>query len=186
MKKIALAIVFIASTVSIYSFTKNVTDTFTVNTTTSKVEFIGSKTDGFHPGNFTLKSGVITIDGGKLVGGNFVIDLASLKITDEASTKLEGHLKTPDFFDFSKGTEATYTISSVNYTSTTQAEIDGKLTLKGATAPVKFIANVRGVDDKKFFAEATFSLDRTAFGINYGIGKVAKDVQVTVHLFATK
>lgn len=186
MKKIVLAIALITSTVGIYSFTKKVTDTFTVNTTTSKVEFIGSKTDGFHPGYFTLKNGVVVLDGGKLVGGNFVINLASLKITDGAAEKLEKHLKEPDFFDFAKGTEATYTISSVKYTSATQAEIDGKLTLKSATAPVKFIANVRGVDDKKFFAEATFSLDRTTFGINYGIGKVAKDVQVTIHLFATK
>jgi polyisoprenoid-binding protein YceI len=186
MKKIFLAIALVASTIGIYSFTTKVADTFTVNTATSKLEFIGSKTDGFHPGYFTLKSGAVSIDAGKLVGGSFVIDLASLKITDDAGTKLEGHLKAPDFFDFSKGTEAAYTISSVKYTSANQAEIDGKLTLKGATAPVKFIANIRGVDDKKFFAEATFSLDRTAFGINYGIGKIASDVQVTVHLFATK
>jgi len=186
MKKVFLALALVASTVGIYSFTTKVADTFAVNTTTSKVEFIGSKTDGFHPGYFLLKSGSVTIDGGKLTGGSFVIDLASLKVTDEAGAKLEGHLKAPDFFDFSKGTEATYTISSVKYTSATKAEIDGSLTLKGVTAPVKFVANIRGVDAAKFFAEATFSLDRTAFGINYGVGKVASDVQVTVHLFAGK
>jgi polyisoprenoid-binding protein YceI len=125
MKKVFLALALVASTVGIYSFTTKVADTFAVNTTTSKVEFIGSKTDGFHPGYFLLKSGSVTIDGGKLTGGSFVIDLASLKVTDEAGAKLEGHLKAPDFFDFSKGTEATYTISSVKYTSATKAEIDG-------------------------------------------------------------
>ncbi len=186
MKKIVLALALVATTVGSYSFTTKVADTFSVNTTTSKVEFIGSKTAGYHPGFFLLKSGSVSIDAGKLTGGSFVIDLASLKITDDAAPKLEGHLKSPDFFDFSKGTEATYAISSVKYVSATKAEIDGNLTLKGVTAPVKFVANIRGVDAAKFFAEATFSLDRTTFGINYGAGMVANDVQVTVHLFAAK
>ncbi|MFX8316457.1 YceI family protein, partial [Acinetobacter baumannii] len=58
--------------------------------------------------------------------------------------------------------------------------------LKGASVPVSFNASVRGTDDKGFFGEAFFSLDRTLFGINYGVGNVAKDVQIAVHLFATK
>ncbi len=186
MKKIVLALALVAGTVGMYSFTTKVADTFAVNTTTSKVEFIGSKAGGYHPGYFLLKSGSVAIDGGKLTGGSFVIDLASLKITDDAGARLEGHLKSPDFLDFGKGTEANYTISSVKYISATKAEIDGSLTLKGITAPVKFVANIRGVDAAKFFAEATFSLDRTAFGVNYDPTKVASDVQVTVHLFAAK
>ncbi|MFP5042694.1 YceI family protein [Parasediminibacterium sp. JCM 36343] len=186
MKKIMLGLALVAATVGIYSFAPQPGDTFTANTTTSKVEFIGSKTDGYHPGYFLLKSGQVTIEAGKLTGGKFTIDLASLKVTDAAGEKLEGHLKSPDFFDFSKGTEATYVISNVKYTSANKCDIDGILTLKGVTAPVKFTANVRGVDDKKFFAEAAFSLDRTAFGINYGVGKVSSDVQLLVHLFATK
>ena len=186
MKKIFFALALVSSTVGIYSFTTKVADTFAINTTTSKVEFIGSKKAGYHPGFFLLKSGSVFIDAGKLTGGSFVIDLASLKVTDEAGLKLEGHLKSSDFFDFSKGTEATYAISSVKYVSADKAEIDGSLTLKGVTAPVKFIASIRGVDATKFFAEATFSLDRTVFGINYGTGMVANDVQVTIHLFAGK
>ncbi|MDI9366229.1 MAG: YceI family protein [Flavobacterium sp.] len=187
MKKVFLAVALVASTVGIYSFTTKVADTFAVNTTTSKVDFTGSKKSGYHQGHFSLKSGSVTVDAGKITGGSFVIDLASVKITDDAAPKLEGHLKAPDFFDFSiKGTEATYTIASVKYTSADKAEIDGSLTLKGITAPVTFVASIRGIDATKLFAEATFSLDRTVFGINYGIGSVANDVQVTVHLFASK
>ena len=186
MKKLFLAIAVIASTAGIYSFTTKAADAYTVNTTTSKVEFIGSKAGGYHPGYFMLKSGSVMIDGGKLTGGSFVIDLSTLKITDDAGAKLEGHLKSPDFLDFGKGTDAMYSISSVKYISPTKADIDGTLTLKGITAPVKFVANIRGIDAAKFFAEATFSLDGTAFGVTYDPKKVATDVQVTVHLFATK
>lgn len=186
MKKIVLAITLVASTIGIYSFTTKVADIFTVNTATSKVEFIGSKAGGYHPGYFMLKSGSVMVDGGKLSGGSFVIDLSTLKITDDAGARLEGHLKSPDFLDFGKGTDANYSISSVKYIASNKAEIDGNLTLKGITAPVKFVANIRGVDAAKFFAEATFSLDRTVFGVNYDPTKVASDVQVTVHLFAAK
>lgn len=185
MKKVFLALALVASTVGIYSFTTKVADTFAVNTASSKVEFIGSKESGTHPGFFLLKSGTVTVDGGKLTGGSFVIDLSTLKITDGAGARLEGHLKAPEFFDFSKGTDATYAITSVKYTAANTAEIDGNLTLKGITGPVKFVATTTG-DAKTFSGDASFVLDRTAFGVSYDPAKVSKDVKVSVHLVAAK
>ena len=186
MKKVVLAIALIASTVGIYSFAPKGEDVFKADTVKSKVEFVGSKTDGYHTGKFSLKSGDLSVENGKIVGGKFTIDLNSLKITDDGGERLEGHLKSPDFFDFSKSTEATYSISNVKYLSDSKAEIAGILTLKGVTSSLKITANIRGIDDKKLFAEAAFTLDRTAFGMNYGIGKIASDVQILVHLFAAK
>lgn len=110
--------------------------------------------------------------------------MANVKVTDGAGAKLEGHLKSADFFDVAKFGEATYKISSVSYTGDNTATINGTLNLKGTSLPVSFQAAIRNADDKGFFAEAFFSLDRTLFGVNYGIGNVAKDVQVAVHLFA--
>jgi len=186
MKKIILALALISSTVGIYSFTtKAGGDKYTANTTTSKVDFTGSKKDGYHTGNFALKSGEVTVEAGKLTGGKFVIDLSSLKVTDGAGEKLEGHLKSPDFFDLGKNSEASFSISNVKYVTENKVDIDGILTLKGVTAPIKFTAVVRDASEK-FFAEASFSLDRTAFGLGYGAPKIASDVQINVHLFATK
>jgi polyisoprenoid-binding protein YceI len=187
MKKIVLAVALLVSSVGIYSFTTKVNgDVLTTDVIKSKVEFIGSKTDGYHTGYFLLKDGQVTLENGKLTSGKFTINLASLKITDDAGEKLEGHLKSPDFFDFSKSTEATFSISNVTYTSDNKADIDGILTLKGITSPVKFTALIRNAKDDKFFAEAQFSIDRTAFGLSYGKGKISDDVQITVHLFAKK
>ena len=126
------------------------------------------------------------MNNGKVTGGEFVIDLANLKVTDGAGAKLEGHLKTGDFFDVAKYGEATYKISNVTYADENNATINGTLNLKGASLPVSFNAAIRSADEKGLFAEAFFSMDRTLFGINYGIGNIAKDVQVAVHLFATK
>ncbi len=191
MKKVFLAIVSVALISGIYSFVPKTApvaagDAYTVDAAKSRVDWYGTAKDHYHPGYFPLKGGQVTVDGGKITGGKFIIDLANLKVTDGAGEKLEGHLKSKDFFDVATFGEATYEISSVKYTDANTADIDGKLTLKGVTLPVKFSAKVRGVDDKKLLADATFSIDRTLWGMSYGATAGLNDAYVTVHLFANK
>ena len=191
MKKIIFAVVILATSFSLVAFTKkdktHAAVTITVNAQTSKVDWIGSKKSDFHTGYFPVKSGAVQVDGGKLVGGSFVIDVAGLKVTDEGGgAKLQGHLSSADFFDISKFGEATFTINTVDYTKADRATIKGDLSLKGIKAPVTFTAIIRNADDKGFFAEAFFPFDRTVFGINYGIGMVDSDVQLAIHIYGTK
>ena len=174
-----------------FSFTAKTTKadvaTFTVNAKSSKVDFTGSKKSDYHTGYFPIKSGSVQVDGGKLVGGSFVIDIAGLKVTDErGGEKLQGHLSSADFFDISKFGDATFKITSVKYTSGDKASITGDLSLKGVTAPVSFTASIRNADDKGFFAEAFLPFDRTIFGIKYGVGMVDSEVQLAVHIYGTK
>ena len=191
MKKIIFAVVMVATSLSLVAFTKkdksNAAVTFTVNAQKSKVDWVGSKKSDFHTGYFPVKSGAVQVDGGKLVGGSFVIDVAGLKVTDEGGgAKLQGHLSSGDFFDISKFGEATFTINKVDYINADRATIKGDLSLKGIKAPVTFTAIIRNADDKGFFAEAFFPFDRTVFGINYGVGMVDKDVQLAIHIYGTK
>lgn len=185
MKKAFLTLVSAALLIGVSSFTnetKKAPITLAVVAEKSRVDWIGSKAGDFHTGSFTVKSGQVQVDGGKLVGGSFVIDLANLKVTDGAGERLAGHLKAADFFEVAKFGEATYTISSVNYTGDNTCEINGNLVIKGATVPVKFNANIRSASEKGLFGQAFFSVDRTALGINYN--GPAKDVQLAIHLFA--
>ena len=182
MKKIMLSVVMLAS-VALFSFapksTKVEGTTFTVDAAKSKVDFTGSKTSDFHTGYFPVKAGSVKVDGGKLVGGSFVINVAGLK--------LQGHLFSADFLDAIKFGEATFTITSVNYTKADRATVAGELSLHGIKAPITFTAYIRSTDPTKgFFAEAFFPLDRTIFGINYGVGMVDTDVQLAIHLYASK
>ena len=191
MKKIIFAVVILATSLSLVAFTKkdksNAAVTFTVNAQKSKVDWVGSKKSDFHTGYFPVKSGAVQVDGGKLVGGSFVIDVAGLKVTDEGGgAKLQGHLSSGDFFDISKFGEATFTINTVDYIKADRATIKGDLSLKGIKAPVTFTAIIRNADDKGFFAEAFFPFDRTVFGINYGLGMVDSDVQLAIHIYGTK
>jgi polyisoprenoid-binding protein YceI len=191
MKKIMFSIAVIAASISLFSFAPKAKNadavTFTVTAQKSKVDFTGSKKSDYHTGYFPIKSGAVQVNGGKLVGGSFVIDIAGLKVTDErGGEKLQGHLSSGDFFDIAKFGEASFTITSVEYTKADRATIKGDLNLKGIKAPVTFSAIIRNADDKGFFAEAFMPFDRTLFGINYGIGMVDSEVQLAIHIYGTK
>lgn len=190
MKKIILSSAFALATVVLFSFntptsTKQV-ETFTVTAQKSRVDFTGSKKNDFHTGSIPVKSGTVKIDAGKLVGGSFVVDVAAMKVTDAAGDKLLGHLTTADFFDVAKFGEATFNISSVKYTTADKATLTGAVTLKGITKEISFEASIRSADEKGFFAEAFFPLDRTLFGMNYGVGAIDSQVQLAVHIYASK
>jgi polyisoprenoid-binding protein YceI len=188
MKKLVYS--FAIASFALFSFAPKTSPkdvvTFNVDATKSKVDFVGSKKSDFHTGYFPVKAGSLKVEAGKLTGGSFTIDVAGLKVTDAAGDKLQGHLGSADFFDASKFGVATYTIKTVNYTKEGKATISGDLTLKGVTKTVSFDAYIRNADEKGFFAEAFFAFDRTAFGINYGVGMVDSDVQLAIHIYGNK
>lgn len=188
MKKFLVSLAGILFFAGSFSFTnpteKKLGTSLSVNIEKSKVDWVASKKSDFHTGFFPLKSGEVWVDGGKLTGGKFVIDLANLKVTDAAGERLMGHLKSADFFDVAKFTEATYEISSVNYTGSNTADVTGSLTVKGVSVPVKLQVQIRNSDEKGFFAQAFLSLDKTLVGISYGAGNISNDVQLAIHIFA--
>jgi polyisoprenoid-binding protein YceI len=183
MKKLLFAMPMLALLAGIFSFipkTKTFADTFTVDVAKSKIDWYGAAADHYHPGVVSLKSGILMVDNGKIIGGKFTIDLTTIKSTDGAGDRLDNTIKSPNFFNVAQFGEATYEITSVNYTSDANADITGNLTVKGTSVPVKFTAKIRGIKDGKMFAEAFFTLDPTAIGIQkYG-------VDIAVHLFAAK
>ncbi|MBV9987152.1 MAG: YceI family protein [Chitinophagaceae bacterium] len=189
MKKALLMLSGAALILGMSSFmpikTKKPATTLTVNAEKSRIDWVAAKKTDFHTGYFPIKSGTVNVEDGKITGGKFVIDLANLKVTDPGGGDgLTGHLKRADFFDVEKFNEAVYEISSVNYTSDATADISGNLTLKGVSFPVKIAAQVRGAGAQGLFAQSFVNLDRTLIGITYGVGNVAKDVQLAIHLFA--
>jgi polyisoprenoid-binding protein YceI len=184
MKKVLFSLTLMVASISLFSFTnkeiKKQGPTYTVDAKKSKVNWTGSKTSDFHTGYFPVKSGSLQVVGGKLTGGSFVIDIAGNKVTDESA----------DFFDAAKFGEANFTITAIKYITNDKVTITGDLTLKGTKASVTFPATIRSADrtekEKGFFAEAFFPLDRTVFGVSYGVGMIDSDVQLAVHIYASK
>ncbi|MBR9915294.1 MAG: YceI family protein, partial [Algicola sp.] len=132
----------------------------------SKVTWKGHKVTGSHEGTINLSEGTLLFEDDYLAGGSFTIDMTSINVTDlEAGSgkeKLEGHLKSDDFFGTSNHPTATLNITNVdgkdgNY------KVTGDLTIKGITHPISFDMMV---EDET--AMANLKVDRTKYDIKYG------------------
>ena len=151
---------------------------FNIDTVASTVSFIGTKPVGQHNGVFTLNQGSVTVNEGQLTGGNFIININSMKIVDKDTNgvaMLTGHLLSPDFFDAAKYGTARFEITAIeNYDSTKVQSllagathlISGNLLLKDSTKNITFPAKV-SVNETTVTAEADFNIDRTLWGMNY-------------------
>ncbi len=133
------------------------------------------KVAGSHVGTLGLQSGNLVFDGDQLSGGNFVIDMTTIACTDlegEYKNKLEGHLKSGDFFAVDQHQTAALDITKVKSSGKNSYKITGDLTIKGITKPITFDASIYG---KK--ATASLKVDRTNFDIKYGSGSFFEDLQ---------
>tara|TARA_B110000902_G_scaffold125253_1_gene146196 strand:- start:1004 stop:1597 length:594 start_codon:yes stop_codon:yes gene_type:complete len=144
-----------------------------VNTEASTVKWVGSKITSSHEGNIKISSGKLVIDHGKLVGGEFVIDMTSIICTDlkpnEGGDKLVKHLKADDFFGVENHPTSTLKITNVSHVSASNYLITADLTIKGITHPVDFNADVK-INNTAYLANATLVFDRTKYGIEYNSG----------------
>jgi polyisoprenoid-binding protein YceI len=161
--------------------------TFTVDTTTSKVRFTGNGVGKNHPGNFKLSSGTVALANDQITGGQFLINVASMNVEEQGDmfqTKLKGHLLSGDFFDAAKFGTAKFEITKVEPYATTSGDtsvieganfnISGNLTIKDATKNITFPARV-DLDGNTLKAKGNFDIDRTQWKMNYGNDKTLGD-----------
>lgn len=140
-----------------------------VDAAKSTVNWLGKKVTGQHSGTIALKEGQLLLDGKKLVGGSFTMDMTTLAVTDvkdeKMNGKLKGHLSSDDFFGVANYPTSTLKITKVTPKGGNAYEVTGDLTIKGKTAPVTFPATV---DPKAGTATAKITIDRSKYDIKYG------------------
>ncbi len=149
-----------------------------VNTAASKVEWIGRKVTGKHNGTINIKDGVLQIKDGILLGGSFVIDMTSIKVLDmtgEYAGKLEGHLKSDDFFAVDANPTSKLTITQANAKGDGQFEVKGNLTIRDVTKQVTFLTQLTP-DGKKYKATTNITIDRANYNVKYGSGSFFGDL----------
>jgi polyisoprenoid-binding protein YceI len=145
------------------------------DTSGTKISWKGDKIIGSkHVGTINLKSGWITLADNAIAGGEFIVDMKSLKDTDIADekmrAKLEGHLKSDDFFGVDK-----YPVSKLVLTSSSKftdgaATVNGNLTVKEATHPVEFTVRESKAGAVSTYS-ATVTFDRSLYDVRFGSGK---------------
>ena len=150
---------------------------YVVDTMNSKIEWKGFKvfkTDNTsHFGSIKFENGEVTINENKLESGKFVVALNTLANSDikdaEESAKLNGHLKSADFFDVEKFPTAEFTITAVkpNSDKLWNSTITGNLTVKGKTNAISFPAKVGVSKGVASIVTDKFSFDRQKFDVAY-------------------
>jgi polyisoprenoid-binding protein YceI len=145
----------------------------------SSIGWKGARLAYFHYGSVAMKEGMIAVDNAKPVAGKFVMDLSTISSEDQKDpgdkAKLEGHLKSADFFDVEKYPEATFEISKIEPVVDNNYMISGNLSMKGVSKEITFPGKIT-ISDAGVEAEAEFSVDRTEWGVNFDSGNVFKDV----------
>jgi len=133
----------------------------------TEITWLGKKVGGQHSGTINLKSGELKVEDDAIFSGEFVIDMNSIKDTDladaDSKQKLEGHLKSDDFFAVEKYPEAKLTISKKASFNGDVAHVKGDLTIKGITHPLEFDVTRNG---KTYSTRIT--VDRAKYNVRYG------------------
>ena len=146
-----------------------------VKVETSSVTWKGYKVTGSHIGNIDLKQGALEFKDGNLVGGEFIIDMSTIESTDlegDYKAKLEGHLKSDDFFGVESYPTAKLVFNKVKSTGKNSYEVTADLTIKEKTNPVTFDISIYGNK-----ATANIKIDRTKFDVRYGSTSFFDDLQ---------
>ncbi|MFK8061069.1 MAG: YceI family protein [Polaribacter sp.] len=189
MKKIVLSLVLFASVLTACKENKkdkvkvkeavkvavNVAELNNVDISASVLNWKGDKPTGSHNGTVALKSGGILVEDGKLTQGEFILDMTSIVNIDmkgsDGAGKIEGHLKSVDFFDVATYPMSKFVITSVEDKGD-KVHVTGNLNIKDVTKSITIPATISTENGVTTFTSETFSVDRTDFGITYKSKKI--------------
>ncbi len=144
--------------------------TYSVDLEQSKVNWKAYKVTGQHEGYVKLKSGGLEFTDSLLSGGTFEIDMTSMVVTDLEGNwkdKLEGHLKSEDFFSIEKFPTAAFKITKVTPQGPGKYKVEGDVTIKETTKSIRFTADTKE-ENGLITAVAAIELDRSDFNVRYG------------------
>ncbi len=153
---------------------------YTADASASTIAWKGSAPTKAHNGTISISDGSLALEDGKLVGGNFIIDMNSivnLDLEDETyNAKLIGHLKSADFFDVENNAFSAFAITGVEEKDG-KTMVKGNLTIKGIKKNIEFPATVSVEGDAVSFTSEAFNIDRTEWDVKYNSGKFFEDLK---------
>lgn len=129
----------------------------------STIGFVGSKVTGSHEGGFKNFAGTIHAADGKITGTPQI--KINMNSTWADNGQLEGHLKSPDFFDVAKHPQTVFTVTAIEPEGATH-KVTGTLELHGVSKSISFPAQI-AVGDDSVTLKAEFAINRKDFNIVY-------------------
>jgi len=164
MKKTISTIVVVLFTISSWGQSTLIP----INIEMSSIHWVGKKVTGQHDGIINLISGELEINEGILVGGQFEVDMTSITVQDlsgEYKEKLEGHLKSDDFFAVESFPTASLVITQAEKKMENHYAVTADLSVRGITHPVNFEMHL--VDNS---ASSKVIIDRSKYNVKFRSG----------------
>jgi len=163
MKKIGIlvtAIVFLTM-----SFVSPVKKKLKVDVQNSTIVWKGYKPTGSHTGTINLASGSLVLEGATLIGGSFIVDMATIEDSED-NKRLEGHLRSADFFEIEKYAFSKFEITNSN-TNDGKSFITGNMTIKDVTKEISFEGTISESDSTITLISETFQINRADFNVKF-------------------
>lgn len=147
---------------------------FSVDLASSRIHWQAYKLAGDHTGTVMLSSGSLQRVSGEFTSGDFVMDMATIS-DDDGNEGLEGHLISDDFFAIEKYPTSTFMLKSATLQPDGTYLVTGDLSILDSTNEISFPAMLSYVDGK-LMATASFSIDRTLWGLNFRSSSIFADI----------
>jgi len=146
----------------------------------STVNWTANNPTSTHVGTINVSKGSLELKAGKITSATFEIDMKSILSTDLKSDdkeKLEGHLKSADFFEADKFPTAIFTLKKsllIKGNDKTRHHITGDLKIKEVTKTIEFDAYVIVSNNGTLLTATTpsFEINRVDYGIKYKSGVI--------------
>lgn len=174
---------------------------YTVNGTTSKVEWKGSAPDHFHIGSFKLTGSLNTNSKGVISSGEFNIPISSIENYDLENPQRQAlldDLLSDHFFNVVVHPNAKFRITEVKSYTTPVADaieganymISGDFSMLGKTNFISFPAKITSTAES-LITEAKFKIDRTKWGMNIysdpaGQLYILPDINISLNIQSSK
>ena len=147
---------------------------YIVNKDLSTIKWTGKEiTTKSHYGILDLKEGSIYVNNDGIISGKVVIDMNSINCLDmsgRGKNRLEGHLRSDDFFGVNSYPEANLIFTSWSVNNLGKILYKGDLTIKNITHPITFSGSVKKIDIG-YRSTINLSFDRTLYEIKFRSGK---------------
>ena len=163
---------------------------YNIETSQSQIIWTGREVStSSHYGTLDFVSGNFEISNGIITNGEFIVDMTSINNQDMdggSKERLEGHLKSDDFFSVESHPTATLSIENSELISEGKWSITGNLSIKGYTHPVNFemISSEDG-----WYADLVF--DRSKYDVRFRSGSffenlgdklIYDDIELSINL----
>ncbi len=161
MKKTILFL-FLAATAVSWSQSKEMN----INAAESSIQWLAKKVTGQHNGIINFVSGNLTLGENNISGGSFEVAMNTINVLDlsgEYKEKLEGHLKSNDFFGVEKFPSAQLNITGSKMKADNVYAVEATLTIKEISHPITFDLQMEGDT-----ATAKVVIDRSKYNVRYG------------------